>query len=305
MKLVPKKSMLLVFNPKSGVQNFSNRLFEVVDKFTSAGFLVTTYPTQAPGEINKIIANYASEYDYLVCSGGDGTIGEAIDTLLSLEKRPVFGLIPSGTINDFATSLGIPKDILTAADIITKSAPNALDIGRFGDKHFSYVAAFGIFTDVPYTTPQNTKNLLGKLAYFLEGIKRFRSIESFRCEFVLDDEVIGGDFVLGIVGNAHSIASIRLPLEMGVKMDDGFFEVVLIQMPETLKDHQEIISSLFTQEIKTNLLTIRKAKKISFTSSTPVAWTLDGDFGGKYTEISIENMHHALEVIMQRECDGG
>jgi len=167
------------------------------------------------------------------------------------------------------------------------------------------VAAFGIFTDVPYTTPQNTKNLLGKLAYFLEGIKRFRSIESFRCEFVLDDEVIGGDFVLGIVGNAHSIASIRLPLEMGVKMDDGFFEVVLIQMPETLKDHQEIISSLFTQEIKTNLLTIRKAKKISFTSSTPVAWTLDGDFGGKYTEISIENIHHALEVIMQRECDGG
>jgi len=173
-----------------------------------------------------------------------------------------------------------------------------LDIGRFGDEHFSYVAAFGIFTDVSYATPQNKKNLLGKLAYFLEGIKRFGSIKSFNCEFVLDSEVINGDFVLGIVGNAHSIASIKLPAEIGVKMDDGLFEVILIQTPNTLKDHQEIIYSLFTQDIKTDLLTIRKAKKITFTSSTPVAWTLDGDFGGEHTEISIENIHHALEIIM-------
>jgi len=294
----PEKSMLLVFNPKSGVQNFPSRLFEVVDKFTAAGFLVTAYPTQAPGEIGDIITAYANEYDYLVCSGGDGTIGQAIAALLSLEKRPAFGVIPAGTVNDFAASLGISKDILTAADIITNASPNALDIGRFGDKYFSYVAAFGIFTDVSYTTPQNTKNLLGRLAYLLEGIKRFWSMKTSRCEFVLDGEVISGDFVLGIVGNAHSIASIKLPAEIGVQMDDGWLEVILIQIPKTLKDHQDIISSLFTQEIKTDLLTIRKAKRISFASAEPVAWTLDGDFGGEHTEISIENMHRALEVIM-------
>jgi len=294
----PKKSMLLVFNPKSGVQSFPGRLFEVVDKFTSAGFLVTAYPTQAPGEVGSIVTTCANEYDYLVCSGGDGTIGEAIGALLALEKRPAFGLIPSGTVNDFAASLGIPKDVLAAADVITGAVSGAVDIGRFGDKYFSYVAAFGIFTDVSYATPQNTKNLLGRLAYLLEGIKRFRSIKTSRCEFVLDGEVISGDFLLGIVGNAHSIASVRLPAEIGVRMEDGLFEVILIQIPKTLKDHQDIISSLFTQEIKTDLLTIRKAKKISFASAEPVAWTLDGDFGGEYTEIDIENIHHALEVIM-------
>jgi len=293
-----KKNMLLVFNPKSGVQNFPSRLFEVVDKFTSAGFLVTAYPTQAPDEIGSIITAYANEYDYLVCSGGDGTIGQAIAALLPMESRPHFGLIPAGTVNDFAASLGIPKDILAAADIITNASPSALDIGRFGDKYFSYVAAFGMFTDVSYATPQSTKNLLGRVAYLLEGIKRFGSIKTSRCDFVLDGEVISGDFVLGIVGNAHSIASVRLPEEIGVQMEDGLFEVILIQLPRTLKDHQEIISSLFTQEIKTDLLTIRKAKKISFASAEPVAWTLDGEFGGEYTEISIENIHHALEVIM-------
>ena len=298
MKPESKKNMLLLFNPASGVRNFSGHLFEVVDRFTAAGFLVTVYPTQAPGEVSAIIAAYAGGYDCLVCSGGDGTIGEAIGALLSLEKRPAFGLIPSGTVNDFAVSLGIPKDALLAADSFINGTPGALDIGRFGDRHFSYVAAFGLFTDVSYATPQNIKNLLGKLAYFLEGVKRFASIESFRCEFVLDGEAVNGDFVLGIVGNAHSIAGIKLSAEMGAQMDDGLFEVILIQRPGTFKDHQEIITSLLTHEIKTDLLTIRKAKKISFTSSAPVAWTLDGDFGGEYTEASIENLHHALEVIV-------
>lgn len=297
MELLSKKRMLLVFNPKSGIQNFNGKFFEVVDKFTGAGFIVTAYPTQAPGECDKIIAAYAGGYDCLVCSGGDGTIGEAINSLLTLEKRPVFGIIPSGTINDFAASLGIPRDIIAAADVITNSRAKLLDIGLFGKRHFSYVAAFGMFTDVPYVTPQNAKNLLGKLAYFLEGIKHFGRNESFRCHFVLDGEELKGDFILGIVGNAHSIAGIRLPVEMGVKMDDGLFEVILIQKPRSLKDHQEIIAALMTQDAKTDLLTVRKASKITFTSKTPLAWTLDGDFGGEYKELAIENMHRAIELI--------
>ena len=290
--------MLLIYNPKSGVQKFANQLFMVVDKFTSAGFLVTTYPTQASGDVSKIIAEYGNKYEYLVCSGGDGTIGEAVDTLLSLETRPVFGLIPSGTVNDFATSLNIPKDIPAAADIIINETPKALDIGRFEGKHFSYVAALGAFTDVSYSTPQNSKNMLGKLAYFLEGIKRLGSIESIRCEFVLDDEVIKGDFILGIIGNAYTIAGYKLPDELRVQMDDGLLEVILVKSPNTLKDRQDIISSLLTQDIKTDLLITRKSKEIVFSSTTPAAWTLDGDFGGQYASARIKNLHRAIEIIM-------
>jgi len=296
MSSMPKRKMLLVFNPRSGTQNFPGNLFDAVNKFAAAGFLVTVYPTQAPGEVGGIIANCASEYDHLVCSGGDGTIGEAIDALMSLKKRPAFGLIPSGTINDFASSLGIPRDIGAASDVIARAHLKTIDVGKFGGKHFSYVAAFGMFTDVPYVTPQNAKNLLGKLAYFFEGVKRFGPPESFRCEFALDGETVGGDFALGIIGNARSIAGIKLPTEMGARMDDGLFEVILVRKARTLKEHQEIISALLTQE-KTELLTIRKAGKITFRSTKPVAWTLDGDFGGEYTSADIENLRHALEVI--------
>ena len=291
------KNILLVFNPHSGVRNFPGRLFDVVDKFTASGFLVTVYPTQSPGEVNEIIASYAVNYHCVVCSGGDGTIGEAVNALLSFEKPPTLGIIPSGTVNDFAASLGIPKDIRRAANLIVNGVPNEFDIGRFGDKYFSYVAAFGMFTDVPYATPQNIKNLLGKLAYFLEGVRRFVSAGPSHCVITLDGEKFSGDYILGIIGNARFIAGIKLPKEMGAQMDDGLFEVILIRQPKTLKDQQEIISSLLTHEEKTDLLVMRKAKKIAFESAEPVAWTLDGDFGGKYAEIKIENLHRSLKII--------
>jgi len=290
--------MLLVFNPKAGTQKFAHQLFEVVDKLSAKGFLVNLYATQAHGEVGKIVSDYAGNHDYFVCAGGDGTIREAIEALMSLEKRPIFGIIPGGTVNDFTTSLGIPKDIIAATDIVISSASNALDIGRFGAKHFSYVAAFGMYTDVSYSTPQNTKNWLGKLAYFLEGVKRMGTLNSFRCDLTLDGEAITGDFILGIVANAHSIAGIKLSEEMDVHIDDGFFEVILIHRPSTILERQKIIASLIAQEAKTDLVVIRKAKKIEFTSKEPVAWTLDGDFGGEYTEVVIENQHHAIEVIM-------
>jgi len=297
MSPMPKRKMLLVFNPRSGTQNFPDHLFDAVNKFTAAGFIVTVYPTQAPGEVGRIVADCAGGHDCLVCSGGDGTIGEAIDALMSLKKRPAFGVIPSGTINDFASSLGIPKDIGAASDIIAGASPKALDVGKFDGKHFSYVAAFGMFTDVPYATTQNAKNLLGKLAYFFEGVKRFAPAESLRCEFELDGQTVAGDFALGIIGNGSSIAGIKLPTEMGARMDDGLFEVILVRKAHSLKEHQEIISALLTQET-TELLTIRKASKITFRSAKPVAWTLDGDFGGEYTAANIENLHHAIEVIV-------
>lgn len=292
-----RKRMLLLYNPKSGTQRFSPHLSAVVEKFSEAGFIVTVCPTQGPGDVGRIIAGYGSDYDYLVVSGGDGTISEGIDGLMPLAKRPVLGLIPSGTVNDFAVSLGIPRDILRAADIIVSGVPRPVDVGRFNEKHFSYVAAFGLFTDVSYSTPQNTKNLFGKLAYFIEGVKRLGSVESYSCEFILDGEAVYGDFMLGFIGNAHLIAGYRLPEEMYAQMDDGLFDVMLVRTPNTLKEKQDIISTVLTQEINTDLIISRKAREVIFSATAPIAWTLDGDFGGEFYSAKVVNMHQAMDIV--------
>jgi YegS/Rv2252/BmrU family lipid kinase len=302
VRIIAHKRLLLVFNPKAGVQSLNARLFDVADAFTAAGFLVSVYPTQAAGEVGAAVTALAPGHDMVVCAGGDGSVSEAIDALLSMETRPAFGLIPSGTVNDFAASLGIPAEVNGAVDIILHGTPAAIDIGHFkGDervRHFTYIAAFGLFTDISYTTSQTAKNWLGRLAYFLEGVRRFGQMTAYPCEFELDGKYVTGDFILGVIANTHSIAGIKMPKGIEARMDDGVFEVILVQKPTTLKESQEIIASLLTQEEKSPLVTICKAQNISFHAFDAVPWTLDGDFGGEHAEITIENQHRAIEIIM-------
>ena len=292
------KTLLFIFNPKSGTQKLPDRLFDVVDAFTAAGFLVTVYPTQAAGELVAICHQLAADFDYLVVSGGDGTVSEAINALMPMEERPAFGFIPSGTVNDFAQSLSIPTLIPAAVDIILRGQKNLLDVGRFNDQHFIYVAAFGLFTDVSYSTSQTAKNWLGKLAYFLEGAKRIWDMPTYACDFQIDDDYIQGEFVLGVVANTHSIAGIKMPKNIDAHMDDGLFEVILVQKPEGIKESQEVLASLLAQEEKSPLVTIRKARHVSFHAYEAVPWTLDGDFGGDFYRAEVVNLHQAVEIIV-------
>jgi YegS/Rv2252/BmrU family lipid kinase len=296
--MTAQKKMLLVFNPKAGTQKFKNSLFSAVDTLTAAGFLVTVYPTQAPGGTGRAVAEHAGSYDVVVCSGGDGTIREAADALLRHENRPALGIIPSGSTNDFAASLGIPRDIPGAVGAIIDGAEKALDIGRFGDKHFAYVAAFGLFTEAAYTTSQNSKNALGQLAYLLEGVKQLGTVKSVRCTVTPDGERIEDEFVLGLVTNSRSVGGVKLPKTLDVQTDDGLFEAILMRKPEGLKDLPKITAALNDQEIDERLFVVRKAKTVTFVSEEPVAWTLDGDYGGKHRDVTIENLRRAVRVIL-------
>lgn len=293
------KTLLLLFNPKSGQQTFALNLFEVVDSFTKAGYEVTVHPTQTADDVRGVITQRAHRFDYLVCSGGDGTLSQSIDALMRCERRPVFGYIPSGTTNDFATSLGLPKDVLAAARVICEGKPRMLDIGKFGEEYFSYIAAFGLFTDVSYATPQSNKNVLGHMAYLLEGVKRLGSIHSFHCSLDLGGgEVLSGEYIFGMITNSLSVGGFKLPAKHQICMDDGLFEVALLQMPTSFIDLQNVIASLINQEHYTDSLILRRASKVVVTAQKPMAWTLDGEFGGEFGEVTITNQHNAIEIMM-------
>lgn len=295
---MPSRRMLLVFNPKSGHAMFAPNLYEVVDQFTRSGYEVTVYPTQSAGDARELILRRAGEFDCLVCAGGDGTLNEAVDALMLCKQRPVFGFIPAGTTNDFASSLGLPKDILKAAEVITGGVNRALDIGKFGDDYFSYVAAFGLFTDVSYATPQSAKNVLGHLAYLLEGVKRLGSVQSYRCTVDLGEEILEGEYIFGMVSNSLSVGGFQIPSETPIRMDDGIFEISLLQMPTSFIDLQNIIASLLNQERYTKSLIIRQAGRVTITTEESLAWTLDGEYGGEFSRVEISNCHKAIEIMM-------
>ena len=188
------KKMLFLYNPNAGRGLIKSKLADILDIFVKAGYELTVYPTQSYRDAYHKIVHMEDNYDLVVCSGGDGTLDEVVTGMMRRKNRVPIGYIPTGTTNDFANSLHISKDMLSAANTAVHGEPFACDIGTFNHDIFVYVAAFGLFTDVSYQTNQSLKNVLGHAAYVMEGAKRLSNIPSYRIKVTHDGEVIEDDF---------------------------------------------------------------------------------------------------------------
>mgnify|MGYP000943767766 FL=1 len=280
------KKLLFVYNPRAGKEMLKPRLSDVLDIFVKAGYEVTVHPTQAYRDAYYQIKEYeVGKYDLIACSGGDGTIDEVATGMMKRREMgkdvvPV-GYIPAGTTNDFAKSLHIPRKPLAAADNAVKGVPFPCDIGKFNDSVFVYIAAFGIFTDVSYETDQAVKNVLGHMAYILEGAKRIFNIPSYKIKVEHDGEVIEDEFIFGMVTNSRSVGGFSNMVGKNIVFDDGLFEVTLIKTPKNPIALQEIIAALLIEQVDTKHMYTFKTKKITFDSVEEIPWTLDGEFGGE------------------------
>ena len=246
------KKLLFIYNPHAGKELLKPKISDIVDIFVKAGYEVTIYPTQSYRDAYRKVKEYDSkEYELVVCSGGDGTIDEVVSGMMTRSDRDPVGYIPTGTTNDFANSLHIPKGLLRAADNAVNGAVFSCDIGRFNKGTFVYIAAFGLFTDVSYETDQAMKNVLGHLAYILEGAKRLFNVPSYRVKVSHDGETIEDEFIYGMVTNSRSVGGFRNMVGKQVVFDDGLFEVTLIKKPKNPLELQEIIAALLIEQINT------------------------------------------------------
>ena len=297
------KKLLFVYNPRAGKEMLKPRLSDVLDIFVKAGYEVTVHPTQAYRDAYYQIKEYeVGKYDLIACSGGDGTIDEVATGMMKRREMgkdvvPV-GYIPAGTTNDFAKSLHIPRKPLAAADNAVKGVPFPCDIGKFNDSVFVYIAAFGIFTDVSYETDQAVKNVLGHMAYILEGAKRIFNIPSYKIKVEHDGEVIEDEFIFGMVTNSRSVGGFSNMVGKNIVFDDGLFEVTLIKTPKNPIALQEIIAALLIEQVDTKHMYTFKTRKITFDSVEEIPWTLDGEFGGEQDYVEIENVQKAMEIMV-------
>lgn len=295
------KKLLFVLNPRSGKAQIKNHMLDILDTFTKAGYCATVYPTQAPLDAYNFIKEHAGNFDLLVVSGGDGTLDEAVRGIMEYpenERIPI-GYIPSGTMNDFAASLNISKDMLEAAETAVTGSPFECDICEFNGTPFNYVAAFGAFTDVPYDTSQESKNFFGQIAYWLEGMKRLPSLTTYHVRVTIGDELIEDDFALGIVLNSISVAGMRdLSIFADSTLDDGLFEVGLIKMPANILQLQSVLFNLAQGKKDAEGYTVIRASEASFEFDDDVKWTLDGEFGGACKKADIRVLDKAVKFIV-------
>ena len=290
---------MLIINPAAGRGGYQNNLGEALQTLDRGGYRCTLFFTGGRGDATGFAADHAAEYDVVACVGGDGTLSEVISGLMQIENPPPLGYIPMGTTNDVATTLGLPKnDTLAAARRILNGRPHPFDVGGFGDDgYFAYIAAFGAFTEVSYATPQNQKKALGHLAYVLQGAAQLPYLESYRTRVEYDDGVIEDDLIYGSMSNSTSVAGLLRLKEDMVSLGDGVSELVLVKDPGSMEGFGDLVASVLSQRYDSDRLLILHTKKARFTFEKPVAWTRDGEAGGKHLSLELCNYAAPVQLI--------
>ena len=297
------KKMLFIMNPFAGVKRANRHLTDILLMFTQAGYEVTTHMTLGRGDAAAVAREKGKDVDLVVCCGGDGTLNETITGLLSAGADTPIGYIPAGSTNDFASSLKLPTNILKAAQEIVEGEPVSYDVGRFGDRYFSYVASFGAFTKSSYATPQNIKNALGHTAYVLSGITELSQIRNEHVKMEIDGQVVEGDFLFGAICNSTSVGGILTLDPKQVDMGDGLFEILLVRAPENLAEIHECIQALQSQKYNCAMLTFRSARRVRIFADPDMPWTLDGEKEDGHKTVEVENLHHAIRLIQKKDED--
>lgn len=293
------KEMLFILNPSAGKTHIKDRLFDVISAFSQADYRVTVYPTKQPLDGRNIVISEGNDYDLIVCAGGDGTLDDVVTGFMMSKSSIPLGYIPCGSTNDFARSLGIPLETMPAVTNITSGHPFAIDVGSFNkEDYFIYVAAFGAFTEISYSTDQQIKNMFGHAAYIMNGIRSLNSVTTYQATIRYDDQEITDNFVYAMITNSLSVGGMRnVVVADDVKFDDGFFECLLIKAPTNPLELQSIINSLLISEVNEKYMYCFKAARVEIISEEEIPWVMDGEFGGNHKEVVIENHQKALNII--------
>ena len=294
------KRMLFVMNPYAGQKRANKFLPEVISIFNRAGYEVVIHMTEGQGDAARVVEQRAGNVDLVVCCGGDGTFNETITGLIRSGVDVPVGYIPAGSTNDFAASMKLSTNILEAAQDIMVGQPRSYDAGKFGDRYFSYVASFGAFSQVSYSTPQNVKNALGHTAYVLAGINELSQIRKEHIRMELDDGIIEDDFLFGAISNSTSVGGVLTLNPSQVDMSDGRFEILLIRAPKNLTELSDCILSLQTQDYRDcAMITFRSARSAKIYANPEMPWTLDGEREDGHEEIQAECLHHAIRLVQR------
>ena len=291
------KKMLFVINPYAGVRKINRYLSDVIGIFNRAEYDVLTYMTAGPGDAIRYVQENVPNVDMVVCAGGDGTFNETITGILRSGSNVPVGYIPCGSTNDFAASLKLSTNVLQAAKDIIAGIPVSYDVGQFGDRYFSYVASFGVFTRASYATPQSVKNALGHTAYLLEGIQELSQLKSERVRIETTDQVIEDDFLFGAISNSVSVGGVLKLDPEQVDMRDGQFELLLVRAPRDLYEVSECIQALQNKKYNCAMITFARADQVRVIADAAMPWTLDGEREDGHEEVAVANLRHAIHLM--------
>ena len=290
------KKVIIILNPTAGKMKSRGALFGIVSRFCEEGASVSVQTTLRAGHAIEIAESACGEYDLIVCAGGDGTLNEVITGTMRGRAPIEIGYIPCGSTNDFARTLGIPTTIARATENIIKSDAVEIDVGRFNDRYFSYIASFGAFSATSYSTPQGMKNAFGHMAYLMSAVQDISKIRPCRMKVFYGGESVEEDMIFGCVSNSTSVAGVVKLKKDLVDLTDGLFEVILARYPRNPAEVSRIIHGMTSSTFDDPLFMFFKTSAISFETDGDVPWSLDGEYQPSVPNVEIENVHRGMKL---------
>ncbi|MBO4358788.1 MAG: YegS/Rv2252/BmrU family lipid kinase [Erysipelotrichaceae bacterium] len=286
--------LLMLINAKSGLKNSKARLLDVIDVFCRNGYTVTTYVTQKPNDAYGYMMRTRVKYDVVCVFGGDGTMNEVTNALMKKEHKPLLGYFPSGTMNDFGSNFDLGTDFRQIAERICEGNVREFDVGRFNDRYFNYVAAFGAMCDVPFTTDRNAKEILGNIAYILEGISKLSNIRSNKVRYTVNGKEYSKDVLFGLIYSGNRVAGMELETRKRASIDDGSFNILIVDYVPSIFEVPDIFTTLIQNK---KYIHSYRSNAIRLEFEDDVVWTLDGEEAKIKDIADISMMSRALKIL--------
>lgn len=253
---------------------------------------------------NTAAALTEGQYDFVVAVGGDGTLNEVINGVVKSQSNIPVAVISAGTVNDFATYLELPQTPDEFCDMIKDFKRKWVDVGEFEGKYFVNVLAGGIFADVGFRVPKESKALFGKLAYYAEGAMEIPKnlLNTLKIKVESEEYNKEVEAMLFIVANSQSVGGFRT-LATLASVSDGMLDVIILRKVEFPLVSNLIIRLLQGDHINHPSVDYFQTKKISISNlneDKEVSVDYDGEYYGTLP-ITVKAVRHAIEIIVPKK----
>lgn len=278
---------LLIYNINAGKGRIARRVEDIIAIFREAGI-----------ELRSKLVNFSvnpfegdEDAEIAVICGGDGTINYVVNSMYALGISPALGIIPAGTANDFAYSLGMPRDILKAARQIAYGSDTKVDCGIVNGYRFVNVLSFGVLTTTSQRTSDREKHIVGKLAYLRVGSHDLRTMHRIPLVIRINGEEFSTDAVMFLALNGKSAG--HFTLAPGAVVDDGMLDVLVMEYNKPIATAWNMVRYLMGR--KPHAVKYMRSQRIEILSEEHERTDVDGQRGPDFPML-VECDHNALTV---------
>ncbi|MBH8599395.1 diacylglycerol kinase family protein [Thermoactinomyces sp. CICC 10523] len=288
--------IIFLVNPNAGNKELITNVDAVSRRFQEIADKIEICHTSRPGDSARIIGEQGACADLVIAVGGDGTVHECVNALAKLRNPPLFAMLPGGTCNDFARTLGISQDYREAVEQIIHLKERKVDIGKHGDRYFLNFWGIGLITQVSEEIRGDLKEKFGRLSYYLSAVQTLNHQEAFELDIEADTAAFKGKATMVLVGNGSFIGGVNAYFPQS-SVTDGWLDVLIFKEVSFSSFWSMLTSYLTTEEPEGKDLVYFHAKKVRVKTTPPLKVDCDGE-KNSYTPVTLSILPGHLRMVV-------